>query len=83
MAWLMVLSHQHSNLFVGVPILWFWGRSGHQRAMRISPTALPLHMTWVNDLGSMPGGWDDIPDSRVSEMAWITVPSRLNSNIYD
>ncbi len=27
------------------------------------PTALPLHMTWVDDLSSMPGGWDDIPDS--------------------
>jgi hypothetical protein len=62
MAWIMVPSRPNSNIYDQVPILWFWGRSGHQKAMRMCLTALPLHMTWVDDLSSMPGGWDDIPE---------------------
>jgi hypothetical protein len=62
MAWIMVPSHQNSDLYDRVPILWFWGPSAHQRAKRMCPTALPLHMTWVDDHSSMSGGWDDVPE---------------------
>jgi hypothetical protein len=60
MACIMVPSRPNSNIYDGVSILWFRGRSGHQRAMWMCSTALPLHMTWVDDLISMSGGWDDI-----------------------